>query len=572
MKNLLQIRDQQQNRRITLILWLLLGSMSMGIMLWTAAHKTVVISALSQEQGGLVTENQAERSHEMQLAMAEDRKAEREICIPLETGTKAENVVVENHYMERELWIYVQNGRKSFYREHQLTGDFSLVGNGICEAQNEGVLLRLSMKEILEYHSTLEEGTLKIDFVNPRESYDRIVVLDPVGGGRDRGVADSGCEEKNIALEVARQTAQLLEGSMVKIYLTRTEDTEVAPEVRRSIADWVDADLYLEIGLSADDAQESTYGIRAEYNDEYYLPDFGNVQWADCVTRQVTVASSNRAIGLFPAEEDDILWQLKIPAARISLGYVTNSSERQLLEQESYQKSWRKVLQKLFPRFILIRNDDYIRTQIRQGVNMQGRIVFATGNAGKIKEIRMIMGDTGLEVVSMKDAGIKADIEENGKTYEENALIKARAVAAFTKDIVMADDSGLEIDALNKEPGIYSARYLGEDTPYSIKNANLIQRLEGVPEEKRTARFVCAIAAVLPDGRELTTRATIEGRIGYEEKGTNGFGYDPIFYVPEFGKTTAELTEEEKNQVSHRGKALELMKEELKKYEDTDRK
>ena len=538
MKNLLQIRDQQQNRRITLILWLLLGSMSMGIMLWTAAHKTVVISALSQEQGGLVTENQAERSHEMQLAMAEDRKAEREICIPLETGTKAENVVVENHYMERELWIYVQNGRKSFYREHQLTGDFSLVGNGICEAQNEGVLLRLSMKEILEYHSTLEEGTLKIDFVNPRESYDRIVVLDPVGGGRDRGVADSGCEEKNIALEVARQTAQLLEGSMVKIYLTRTEDTEVAQEVRRSFADWVDADLYLEIGLSADDAQESTYGIRAEYNDEYYLPDFGNVQWADCVTRQVTVASSNRAIGLFPAEEDDILWQLK----------------------------------KLFPRFILIRNDDYIRTQMRQGVNMQGRIVFATGNAGKIKEIRMIMEDTGLEVVSMKDAGIKADIEENGKTYEENALIKARAVAAFTKDIVMADDSGLEIDALNKEPGIYSARYLGEDTPYSIKNANLIQRLEGVPEEKRTARFVCAIAAVLPDGRELTTRATIEGRIGYEEKGTNGFGYDPIFYVPEFGKTTAELTEEEKNQVSHRGKALELMKEELKKYEDTDRK
>ena len=213
------------------------------------------------------------------------------------------------------------------------------MGNGICEAQNEGVLLRLSMKEILEYHSTLEEGTLKIDFVNPRESYDRIVVLDPVGGGRDRGVADSGCEEKNIALEVARQTAQLLEGSMVKIYLTRTEDTEVAQEVRRSFADWVDADLYLEIGLSADDAQESTYGIRAEYNDEYYLPDFGNVQWADCVTRQVTVASSNRAIGLFPAEEDDILWQLKIPAARISLGYVTNSSERQLLEQESYQKA-----------------------------------------------------------------------------------------------------------------------------------------------------------------------------------------------------------------------------------------
>lgn len=190
----------------------------MGIMLWTAAHKTVVISALSQEQGGLVTENQAERSHEMQLDMAEDRKAEREICIPLETGTKAENVVVEIITWKGNSGSMCRTA-EIFYREHQLTGDFSLVGNGICEAQNEGVLLRLSMKEILEYHSTLEEGTLKIDFVNPRESYDRIVVLDPVGGGRDRGVADSGCEEKNIALEVARQTAQLLEGSMVKYIL-----------------------------------------------------------------------------------------------------------------------------------------------------------------------------------------------------------------------------------------------------------------------------------------------------------------------------------------------------------------
>ena len=195
------------------------------------------------------------------------------------------------------------------------------------------------------------------------------------------------------------------------------------------------------------------------------------------------------------------------------------------------------------------------------------RIVFATGNAGKVKEIQMILADMGMEVVSMKEAGITIDIEEDGKTYEENAMLKARAVAACTNDIVMADDSGLEIDYLNKEPGIYSARYMGEDTSYRVKNANLIARLEGVPDEKRTARFVCAIAAVLPDGTELTTRATIEGRIDYEEKGSNGFGYDPIFYVPQFGKTTAELTEEQKNQVSHRGKALELMKEELKKYE-----
>lgn len=338
MKKLLQIRDQQQNRRITLILWILLGSVSVGIMLWAAAHKTVVISSLSQEQGGLVPENQTERVREMELAMVKDATAVRQICIPLENGTKAENVIVENRYMERELWIYIQNGGKAFYREHPVTGDLTPVEKGICEAQNEGVLLRLSMREILEYHNTLEDGVLKIDFVNPGEIYDMIVVLDPVGGGRDRGVTSLGCQEKEIALAVARQTAQLLEEQKVKIYLTRSDDAEVTTEARQNLAKWVDADLYLEIGLAADNDSGETYGIRGEYNDEYYIPDFGNVQWADSVTRQVTMASSNRAVGLFPASEDDILWNLTIPAARISLGYVTNDSERQLLEQDSYQK------------------------------------------------------------------------------------------------------------------------------------------------------------------------------------------------------------------------------------------
>lgn len=198
------------------------------------------------------------------------------------------------------------------------------------------------------------------------------------------------------------------------------------------------------------------------------------------------------------------------------------------------------------------------------------KIIFATGNKDKVKEIQQILADLDVEVVTMKQAGISVDVEENGTTYEENALIKARAVAEYTDCVVMADDSGLEIDYLNNEPGIYSARYMGEDTSYKIKNANLIERLHGVRDEERTARFVCAIAAVFPGGQEVTTRGIINGRIGYEEKGANGFGYDPIFYVPEFGKTTAELSEEEKNQVSHRGNALRLMKEELKKYANTD--
>ena len=191
------------------------------------------------------------------------------------------------------------------------------------------------------------------------------------------------------------------------------------------------------------------------------------------------------------------------------------------------------------------------------------KLVFATGNEGKMREIREILGRPGLTILSQKEAGIVSKAEENGTTFEANALIKARAVATQTDAPVLADDSGLEIDYLNGEPGVYSARYMGEDTPYEIKNQKLLDLLEGVPEEQRTARFVCVIAAVLPDGHEFTTRGTIEGIIGYESRGEGGFGYDPIFFVPEFGCSTAELTMEQKNLVSHRGKALRAMKEVL---------
>ena len=192
------------------------------------------------------------------------------------------------------------------------------------------------------------------------------------------------------------------------------------------------------------------------------------------------------------------------------------------------------------------------------------KIIFATGNKDKMKEIRMILSDLDVEILSMKEAGISVDIEENGTTFEENALIKAKAVAAYTDAIVLADDSGLEIDYLNKEPGIYSARYMGHDTPYAFKNQKILDKLRDVPEEKRTARFVCAMALALPDGTTRTAQATMEGRIGYEIKGENGFGYDPIFYLPEFGKSSAEISPEQKNRISHRGKALRMMKDKIK--------
>lgn len=187
-------------------------------------------------------------------------------------------------------------------------------------------------------------------------------------------------------------------------------------------------------------------------------------------------------------------------------------------------------------------------------------MIFATGNMGKMKEIKAILGDIGEEILSMKEAGIDMDIVEDGSTFEENAIIKAKAVMERTGQLALADDSGLEIDALNKEPGIYSARYMGEDTPYEIKNSNLIERMKGVKGKDRSARFVCVIAAAFPDGEIITTRGTIEGVIAEEPAGENGFGYDPIVYVPEYGMTTGQMDPDAKNAISHRGKALTAMK------------
>ena len=202
-----------------------------------------------------------------------------------------------------------------------------------------------------------------------------------------------------------------------------------------------------------------------------------------------------------------------------------------------------------------------------------GKIIFATGNAHKMVEIRMILADLGMEILSQKEAGIQADVVEDGSTFEENAMIKATEIAKIARQmpeyadaIVMADDSGLEIDYLNKEPGIYSARYMGEDTSYDIKNQALLDRLDGVEDAKRTARFVCAIAAVVPGHEPIVVRGTIEGYIGDKPAGENGFGYDPIFYVPDLNCSTAELSPEEKNARSHRGNALRAMREELKQY------
>lgn len=204
------------------------------------------------------------------------------------------------------------------------------------------------------------------------------------------------------------------------------------------------------------------------------------------------------------------------------------------------------------------------------------RVIFATGNEDKMFEIREIL--SGMEelsdIISMKEAGLDPEIIEDGETFEENAMIKAVTVyeaakAAGIRDaLILADDSGLAIDCLNGEPGIYSARYMGKDTSYDIKNANMIQRVNEHPSGNRRAEFVCAIAAVFPDGTRDVVRGIVAGEIAREPKGSNGFGFDPIFYVPSLGCTTAELPPARKHEISHRGNALRLMREKIREHED----
>ncbi len=186
------------------------------------------------------------------------------------------------------------------------------------------------------------------------------------------------------------------------------------------------------------------------------------------------------------------------------------------------------------------------------------KLILATNNKGKVKEFKEILSPLGFEVVSQSEAGIDIEVEETGADFAENAVLKAKAVYDISKTYVIADDSGLEVDALDKKPGIYSARYEGLKTPHE-RNMRILEQLDGVDDEKRTARFVCTICLIRDNGKTETVRGTCEGRIGFEEKGTNGFGYDPIFLYGD--RTLAQMSDSEKNSISHRGNAIkELLK------------
>lgn len=331
---------EKQNMRLTLWLWVTLCGVCMSVMLWYASNKTIVIADISQEQIGLTVDADWSGDGEKASALTirQTYNMHGSFCVPLPKGIKPENVVMENRYMNRELWIYVQGIETDFYQQNQIYGDTGRILAGHSEEWESGLLLRLEMADVQEYHSTLEGNVLTIACSDPHDLYDFLVVLDPVGGGSETGISGYGILEKDLALEVARQVQRNFNASNVRLYLTRTEDVEVSQEQRIGLAGALGADLYIRIGASADGNDTAVYGIQGFYNGEYFIPGFGNAELADILTKEVTISSSNRALGLVPAGEGSILRSIEVPAMELSMGYLSNPLEETLLEQESYQE------------------------------------------------------------------------------------------------------------------------------------------------------------------------------------------------------------------------------------------
>lgn len=331
---------QKMNMLLTLIFWVLLCAGCILCMFYTAGHKTIVIPDVqSTERGMIAKENLQDGGAERYpLSFQKEAGISGIFHIPLEKEIQAEDVVIENRYRDQELWIYIQDGEEDFYRENAVSGDITSIISGYLETQKDGVILKLQMKEVLEYRTVMENNTMIVTYEPPRAVYDHIIVVDPAGGGEETGVMMRGYAEKTLTLKIAQCLPQKLADQNIRIYFTRQEDVAVTKEERLALIDQVDADIFIRISAGADEEDTSRYGISAFYNESYYIPEFGNVQLADVLTRSVTVATSNRAEGVFPAGKDSILQEISIPAAQINVGYLTHAKEGELLGEAEYRE------------------------------------------------------------------------------------------------------------------------------------------------------------------------------------------------------------------------------------------
>lgn len=330
------VEREKLHMRLTVIWWSFLFIAFMCLMLFTASRKAIVIADGSYGRGVPQDgDKSSERERQMELTATQENTGI--FLIPLEKGVKAESVVVENCYMDRELHLFIEGAKEEFYENCSVGGDVVSIRSAGWEKQRRGVLLIFHMDDVYEYRTSMDAEMLRIEVCDPHELYRMLVVVDPAGDG---GTGDESWEdaaEAQITLGVCRLLHGQLNNENIRVYFTRTEDEGVSAEKKLEFVEALQPDLFLHIGVTFEE-DASQYGIRGRYNESYFIPRFGNVEFADIVTRNVTVACGNRAVGLNPAEEDDVLWDVRIPAAGVDLGNLTNEKERGLLYQEGYRE------------------------------------------------------------------------------------------------------------------------------------------------------------------------------------------------------------------------------------------
>lgn len=322
------------NRWLTLALWTVLCGISMTAMLWFSLQKTIAVPDVVKEGTDAYSHTAADGAtapEGQNLKLARGDNGETRLCIPLEAGIKAEQIVMENRYMDRQLWIHIEGTSRNFYAESALTGNVAPVTAGYFEHYGSGLVLKMQFEEVMEFQSVLDGSNLYIEYRSPREIYSHIVVVDPAWGGSETGAAFGGETEKELALQFALALKAKLDKTDIKVYYTRLEDTDVEPEKRAALANDVQADMFLRIGFSSDEQDSGAYGVSCLYNGDYFIPEFGSVQLADLLERQVTTSLSGKALGLFPAEEDSVLSLLQVPACEIRPGFLSNVRESALL-------------------------------------------------------------------------------------------------------------------------------------------------------------------------------------------------------------------------------------------------
>ena len=328
----------KQSERLTFVAWMFLFAVSMAGMLFLAANKTIVIAEASQEQDTipLNTAPPDKENRDSKLLLDKTYGVQGSFSVPLPKGIRAEHVIMENRYMDRELRLFVQGADEVFYTENAISGDISPIMSGQSEVQEDGILLKFSMGRVYEYRSTLNGSTLTIEWYMPEELFDFVVVLDPAGSG-EQGAAQN-VPDAELTMQIARRVQRKFALPDVRLYCTRTESGSVTPDERTGLAEEVGADLFIRLSVSRSEDDTGIYGVTGIYEDEFFIPEFGSPELADLLTREVTIAASNRALGLTAAAEGSILKQLTIPAAEVSIGWMSNPQEAYLLQEDAYQE------------------------------------------------------------------------------------------------------------------------------------------------------------------------------------------------------------------------------------------